>query len=169
MVQWQDAGNDALWYFCGVGKTLAYAPFCANKCPCRVVKVDAFWSDEFLECPPATEPLARAKSRVVIRAEVGEKDDADLGFTVPFKHGVDGLGELGTARLVDTTSVDPDVFQPEAHCGFAGPHDLDEALLALSRAWDSHLLEGHFAILPGVRENVIWWDVWLKELDQSER
>ena len=72
--------------------------------------------DEFLESPCTLEPSAFPELRflrlhIVVRGNVGKESIADLGIAVPIEHRVDGLRQLGAARLVDTGRVDPDVLE----------------------------------------------------------
>ena len=71
--------------------------------------------DEFLERPATGEPHALGEGVFagaggdVVHGEVGEEGVADVRFGVPAVHGVDGLGELGTACLVYAACVYPGV------------------------------------------------------------
>ena len=51
---------------------------------------------------------------VVKVIDVCEVSDADCGLAIPFEHGVDGLGELRAALLVDATCVYPPPVVSEA-------------------------------------------------------
>lgn len=126
VAQWQEPDDVAFWYVRGLGKTVDQTPLCANQPPRRVVKVDASWSNELLKSPTSTEPLARTERRAVIRTVVAEKDNADERLAVPLKHGVDGFDELGTARLVDTASVDQIYSNPR-------PRVVSQAFLILTK------------------------------------
>lgn len=87
-------------------------------CPAPRYKEHGAGSDEFLEGPTAREPptlskWAGSQSRggspfgPHVIGDIGEVGYADLSVTVPRVHGVDGLGELDAARVVDTACVDP--------------------------------------------------------------
>ena len=60
------------------------------------------------------------QSTVRIAADVGKIGIADLGSCVPIEHRIDGLGELGAARFVYTTGVNPALGPPITLCLLAG-------------------------------------------------
>src|SRR3569833_3466793 len=82
-----------------------------------VGKEDNFaWRKKFLQCPATGEPatfteLGLMQSRILGAGDVGQVGIAYGSLTVPAKHGVDGLGELGARRLVDATGIYPDVVE----------------------------------------------------------
>ena len=68
--------------------------------------------NELLERPTTREPSALGKSLLeIVLGNVRKERVTDGSFAVPGEHGVDGFGELGAARLVDTARVDPDVAE----------------------------------------------------------
>ena len=82
---------------------------------------------------PARPPEARARrADVVARGDVVEERVADLGEDVPVEHGVDRLGELRAACLVDAARVDPDPDVAIALCDETGISDL----IGYEIAWD---------------------------------
>ncbi|KAJ6439428.1 LOW QUALITY PROTEIN: hypothetical protein O9K51_07313 [Purpureocillium lavendulum] len=92
---------------------------------------------------------------VVVR-HVGEIGKAARGAAVPPEHGVDGLGQLRAARLVDAHRVDPSVREAAARQHEAAEGlDLGPAGLAGMRPGDNVLQRGLGALLghPRVRED----------------
>jgi len=52
---------------------------------------------------------------------------AHSGLAIPGKHGVDGLGELGAAGLVDAARVDPDIIVAVVEGNLSTLEHLEEA------------------------------------------
>jgi len=74
------------------------------------VEFDSSRREEFLKRPPPGKPAAVLKGRSWISdrfcvAHILEVNEADHRIFVPAKHGVDSLGELGAAGLVDADCV----------------------------------------------------------------
>lgn len=95
--------------------------------------------------------------------QVRQEDIAHSGAPVPLEHGVDSLGQLSAARLVDAAGIDPSVLESTPRCLQAGPINLLPPDLGRPRSLSTcrrhHLLEGDFlAIDPRVRENGVAWN-----------
>jgi hypothetical protein len=74
------------------------------------------------------------------------------------EHGVDGLGELSTAALIDATCVDPDVLVALLAHQLIAPKNFKESLVCLNvwRAAIANVLVQNLFILPSVRENGVF-------------
>jgi hypothetical protein len=84
-------------------------------------------------------------------------DIAPLCIFIPSKHGIDSCGELIVVRLIDTTSVYPEVVQVVMLCLFAAKFQFLEARLVIASAIDNVLVRDFVivSLSPGVRENGI--------------
>ena len=91
--------------------------------------------DEFLQRPAPFEPstlsellvLAVLESIVVvgfIGRDILQVSKADTCKGIVAEHGVDGLRELGTARLVDAACINPNPLAPVPLCELAAPPNL---------------------------------------------
>lgn len=85
--------------------------------PPLVQKDHPRWGEELLECPATSEPCTvpnlfpcgfPAVILLLKPEEIGEICVALLSLSVPSIHGIDGVGELSTAFLIDTTGINPD-------------------------------------------------------------
>lgn len=65
--------------------------------------------DELLQSPPSREPAAVSEFRTEAMLRIDQVGIADGRPAIPRVHGVDGLGQLRAARLVDAAGIDPDV------------------------------------------------------------
>lgn len=97
--------------------------------------------------------------RSVVRFRCGirdicEVDVALVRVTIPLKHGVNGLLELGAARLVDTARVDPEIMQAITLSLFATELNLSVTGFTSASAL-SHVFEGDFFGSPCMRENSV--------------
>ncbi len=150
--------------------------------PVRREEDDSSGCQEFLQRPAPREPSA-AQEDVVGDPFTGFMNPTDhpvwhvdevnvTNFSVPIprKHGIDGLGQLGTARLVDAVRVDPKVFEFVLQRLRAGPADLSKPCLC-NRALQNALpvLERHFLISPGVGKDGVWRDALPDEFSEFER
>ena len=127
-----------------------------------------------MQRPPAREPPALLKTRqklhpvfLVSPRHVGKVGVALPRFGVPAKHGIDRLGQLSAALLIDTARVDPDPLKPPRLRERAATFDLDEAGpdFRLARV---EVLKRHFSVAPSVREDGVLGDFAVKELFESE-
>ena len=140
-----------------------------------------WWGDQFLEPPPSRKPAALLEilvSKDVFKAggDISQVGVAHFGSFVPAHHGIDGLGELSTAGLVDATRIDPKVPKPVSYCYPGCFLDFDEAGFfrnflnrrKLPRGVGGnpgcHILERDFPFAPCVRENGILGDVGTDEV-----
>src|SRR3569833_2184885 len=77
--------------------------------PIRRVENSAFRGDQLLESPPSRKPPAMADFGGLVgigrHGNVLQVHIADLGISVPVIHGIDSLGELGTAFFIDAASA----------------------------------------------------------------
>ncbi len=77
---------------------------------------------------------------------------------VPSKHGIDGFCQLGTARFVDTTGVDPELFQSVFGRLVGNESKLLVASLILASGF--HYVSVIYLVgAPCVRQDSVWWDV----------
>ena len=105
------------------------------------VEDDAARGQQLLQGPAAREPAAAAEVvlpgpvalGVVVHVHVLEVGVAHGRLLVPRVHGVDGLGHLGAALLVDAARVDPDVVVAILGRLAAGVRDLGVPGLELER------------------------------------
>src|SRR5262249_8258215 len=142
--------------------------------PAPVKEDEPLWSDEFLQGPPAREPAALLEGRGVGGLDVDQVGVTHLGIAVPLEHGVDGLGKLGAAALVDAARVDPDISIAVAtRLGAAVAH-LGEAFLpadrdAVAPAGFPHVFEEDLVVGPRVRENGVVWRLLADESLELQR
>src|SRR3569833_1372364 len=124
-----------------------------------VGKEDNFaWRKKFLQCPATGEPatfteLGLMQSRILGAGDVGQVGIAYGSLTVPAKHGVDGLGELGARRLVDATGIYPDVVEVVlSSLGAATGAFLVRSPPLQQPQIATHFLESYLLMSPGVRQ-----------------
>jgi len=89
------------------GETVASA----EPLPFPGVEDELGWRDKFLECPTSGEPSAFGEGRclgdrIFAAGNISEIYISYGRVSIPCEHGVDGLGEFGRARLVDTARID---------------------------------------------------------------
>jgi len=96
--------------------------------PDTVVEDHISRCNKLLQCPSTGEPAATSKRRCKLSpgVQVRQVDVADLCLLVPVEHGVDGLGKLGAAGLVDATCINPSEL--ETMLGREGEGLLDFAM-----------------------------------------
>lgn len=134
----------------------------ANKDPFTVVELDIWGCEQLLQGPASREPAAtseRLRVDALSGLEIREVDVADIGISVPGKHAVDGLGQLGATRLVDATRVDPNVGVASLSRLLAAGHDfLCACLGAFSEcvATIANVFEENLFFIPRVREDGIF-------------
>ena len=87
----------------------------------------------------------------LVAADIAENGIALDRLLVELEHGVDGLGELRTARLVDAACVDPNPLQAVPQSLETAFLDLDESGFALYSVPVQHVLKGNLLISPRVR------------------
>lgn len=61
--------------------------------------------------------------------EVGQVDEAYVGFLIPGEHGVNGFCQLRTAFLVDTARINPGIAKSPCPCQATSVLDLLKSLL----------------------------------------
>ena len=95
---------------------------------------------------------------------IAEEGKTDTGEGVVSEHGVDRLGELGTARLVDTAGVDPHPLVTLSFRDLAASADLLRDFVArisappLATLDDGlYILEALFVLPPNMREDCVAW------------
>jgi hypothetical protein len=108
-------------------------------------------------------------SRVPTHAntDVGKIGVANLSPCIPIEHGVDGLGELGTARLVDATSINPAPGQSIPPGLLASKVYLSKTQFTFIEA-TLEVLERHFLVEPCMREDGIRRDLVAEEFYQFQ-
>lgn len=81
--------------------------------PSHVIELNPLRSEKFLQRPSSSEPAAARQSifRWGFWLEILEYNEAYFRIPVPLKHGIDRFGQLGTARFVDTASIDPRIVE----------------------------------------------------------
>lgn len=106
--------------------------FSASKFLGRIIESYFLRSNELLKCPASSEPSALRKAciRLYRWVEIKEKYITDNSIRIISEHGVDGLGQLGAAALIDTTCVHPDVIDVVLHRLLTGYPDFGEAAFA---------------------------------------
>ena len=154
----------------------------AEHAPVRPEEEHECGREQLLQRPPAPEPAARGHGACPPRlclyvgreGHVAEVGVADLCERVPVKHGVDRLGELRAARLVDAARVDPHPAVAVRRGDLAAPPDLVGWIKEVARAGlgalaagteGVNLLECVLLFVPDVREDSVpvgdffWGDV----------
>ncbi len=74
-----------------------------------IVTAYALGRQKLLEGPTPREPSAPRKDSVGVKGKVAEIHVTHICPVVPVVHGVDCLGQLGAALLIDTAGVYPEV------------------------------------------------------------
>ena len=102
---------------------------CSNVVPVIGEEEHVLRRDQLLERPAALEPQAAREVVVPILIvflgrNVPEVRVAQVRAPVPLVHGVDRLGQLRAARLVDAARIDPDVLEAVSPRHLACPSDL---------------------------------------------
>lgn len=169
--------------------------FLSKKAPIFGVKEDDFWSNELLKRPASCEPATVAQIIVEYAGVCSSEDWFDVGeigialgrLFIPKIHGVDGLGQLSAAGLVDAASVDPYVIESPTNSKLGSAGDLDVALLqdggpslliqglgrcqrGLRKATKApQLLNADFFIAPGVRQDGVGRDAIVGDVDEPQR
>jgi hypothetical protein len=118
---------------------------------------------KLLQRPTSCKPFTRAKGSRIIRLVVLEKDIALHALSIPPIHRVDGLGELGTAALVNTAGVNPCITETSSLSNVAEfndllvPGTLLDAVLTLAKFFVGDLLG-----TPSMREDRVRlvWEIW---------
>ena len=82
-------------------------------------------------------------------------DIAFRSLLVPSKHGVDGFCQLGTARFVDATGIDPEVFQLVFSFLAGNKSKLLIASLIFAYRFDN-ISVGYLLGAPYMRQDSIW-------------
>lgn len=163
------------------------ALFLAQQAPVGGEEVELGGRNQLLQSPPASEPAAQTQLRVwtlpVVqggRVHVGQNGVALGGLLVPEIHGVDCLGQLGAAHLIDAARVDPEEVESAADGHGGGALDLGEAplvgyllLLLVEGLRDlalhaPHLLQRDLVVAPCVRENGVARDVVVAHIDEFQ-
>jgi len=75
---------------------------------------------------------------------------------IPTEHGVDGLGKLRAAGLVDTARVDPGVLKSVFDCHFASAPYLLKPRERSGLLQVRHVFEGDLIIAPRMREDSVF-------------
>lgn len=100
--------------------------------------------------------------------DIGEIRVALLSLSVPSIHGIDGLGELSTAFLIDTTGINPDPLVSSLKRQGTTLVDLLENGMMLSLAV-LEFLKAHLFALPTVRQDGIFWYVAIEKFFEFQR
>ena len=85
---------------------------------------------------------------------------------IPLKHGIDRLGQLGAARLIDAARVNPDILPALTRRQGTASFDLGKSGHFVTIA-ALHVLERYLFLSPCVREDSIWGNI-VEELRQAE-
>jgi hypothetical protein len=154
----------------------------------RRKELDASRRDQLLQRPTASKPSTASETQVAVllservipfiatdRAirssdpNIGQIDVTLLRIAIPLKHGVNGLGKLSAARLVDAASVHPKVPNAVLSSLVAAEDELAVTRLLLPRALEQ-VFQGHLCGIfsPRMGEYGVWWDITSGTFDQAE-
>jgi hypothetical protein len=108
---WQDTRSTRPWRHELVKSTAtpceAFAVFVPNDVPISIKEDTAVGREQFLQRPASREPFAFAERTWIVGTVVVKPYETLVCGFVPLVHGIDGLGKLCAAPLVDAAGVYP--------------------------------------------------------------
>lgn len=170
----------------GSGQFPFQSGLCTDVHPIFVKEFDHLGGQQLLQCPASGEPGRSFKDENFALAQhVAQVHIADDGVLIPTKHGVDSLGQLGTAAFVDAARIDPldldqfpfpercdftilrspyDIIQPILHSLVTASGDLRVRTSYLDAALTLELAKRDFRAIPPVRKNGVCGDAIAGEI-----